>query len=232
MPSADTAPDFPHYDWPSCGPCRRDLRRDELGRYACRACETRAGEDLRAIADLFPQLNVSSALAPVVRRSANGGSAPGRGVAAPVPLRLDVLALTAAGGVATRLQALEDAWRGALGRHIATWAGSPAQAVPVHVDFLRINLQWAAEQYDGVAEDFVEMRRLRAEMVAALSATARPARIGIGPCPTRLEDGSLCGAPLATTAASHRVRCSACGARWEDVAAWLELRRAQTAAAA
>jgi hypothetical protein len=236
LPSASTAPDFAENDWPRCGPCGRDLMEDELGRYACWACETRAGEDLRAIADLFPQLNVSSALAPVVNRSGStpgdGGAAPGRGVTAPVPLRLDVLALTAAGGVATRLQALEDAWRAALGRRIATWAGSPAQAVPVHVDFLRINLQWAAERYEGVDSDFAEIRRLRAEMVAALSATSRPARIGIGRCPARLEDGSVCGNSLTTTAATRRVRCSACGACWVDVAAWVELRRAQTAAAA
>lgn len=218
-------------DWPGCTACGRALWQDETDRYACRVCEDRAGDNLRAIAVAFPALNSTAALTPTVRRDAGTPGGSGGRSASPAPVRLDVLSLTAGGGVAARLQAVEDAWRPLLGRRIATWAGSPAQAVPVHVTFLRMNLQWACRTYEDVALDLAEFRRLRVELAAALSPDPRPRRVSIGRCPVVLDDGSACGAPLTVTVGSFRAACRRCGSRWDDPAAWQALCQAQEATA-
>ena len=58
-----------------------------------------------------------------------------------------------------------------------------------------------------------EIRKLHAECEAIVNDERKPGRVQIGPCPVQLDDGH-CRQQLTASAASHRVRCSACGARW------------------
>ncbi|MCU1617394.1 MAG: hypothetical protein JWO98_4934, partial [Frankiales bacterium] len=142
----DYAADETQYEWPKCvagpseGPGSHRLRAEELDRWACRPCEDRALKNLRELPALFTRINTTAAL---VRGASRQGAATSGSKVPPIPPRLEVLSLAAVGGVATRLQAIEDAWREERGRRMEPSAGSPGVAVPKHVDFLVINLQWA-----------------------------------------------------------------------------------------
>lgn len=134
----------------------------------------------------------------------------------PIAPRLEVLSLTAIGG-ATRPRDIEDSWWKALGWTVAPWRGSPAQAVPEHIRFLVNNLPSAVDSYESVGQDIDDLRKLHAECTAAAANERRPGRVSIGRCPARLDDGHLRRADLTASAASHRVRCGTCGARWETL---------------
>lgn len=213
------------YEWPRCTACTRDLWETETGRHACRPCEDRAALRLRELGPLFGSLNTTGALLKGSSRPGGGGGTK----TAPLPLNATALSLVAVGGIATRLCAIEDAWRQALGRRIGSWAGAPREAVPAHLAFIRINLEWACTGYAEVAQDLEEIRRLHSEATAALAAERRPGRVKVGHCPTRFDNGDRCGQPLTATAANTRIHCGNCGARWDGMDAWRALRRAQDA---
>lgn len=214
------------YEWPVCATprCARQLWANEVGRQVCRPCEDQANTHLAALPGLFARLNTTAVLMRGARKPGGGG---GSNVP-PIPPRLDVLALTGPGGIATRLRDIEDAWRAALGWTVAPWRGNPAEAIPEHVRFLLNNLPWAADAYESVGQDVADLRRLHAETTAAILGERRPGRVPIGLCPIALDTG-LCRQQLTATAADHRVRCGNCGARWDGLADWRELRTAQQA---
>lgn len=249
------------YEWPVCVTprCRRQLWVAEAGRYACRPCEDQAAKHLAEIGPLFRRLTETGTLMRGARRP--GGATTGSRTP-PIPPRLEVLALTANGGVATRLQAIEDSWRQALGWETAPtvderttfpvtrdasgqvsvgrpvkgdrvyphWRTQTAsRAVPEHLKFLANNLPWAVSSYESVGQDIDDLRKLHAECVAVAANEHRPGRVNIGRCPARYDDGNLCRADLTATASSHRVRCGQCGARWETLGEWKQLREQQDA---
>jgi len=216
------------YEWPTCiAPnCGRQLWVAEAGRLACRPCEDRTAKRLAELAPLFRRLSETATL---MRGAARGGGTTSGSKTPPIPPRLEVLALTANGGVATRLRDIEDAWRKALGWTLAPWRGSPAQAVPKHLKFLADNLPWAVDSYDSVGQDIDDIRKLHAECTAVAANEHRPGRVKIGRCPTRGDDGTPCRADLTATASSHRVHCGHCGARWETLGEWKQLREQQDA---
>lgn len=213
------------YAWPTCTTpnCGRELWVNEAGRQACRPCEDRANKHLTELPGLFAQLNTTAALMRGARKI--GGGAGGSRVP-PIPPRLEVLALTGPGGIATRLAAIEDSWRQALGWTVAPWRGSARQAVPEHIKFLINNLPWAADKYESVGQDIEDLRRLHAEATAVAADERKPGRVSIGRCPTMYDDGP-CATDLTASAGSHRIRCGMCGARWETLGEWRVLRQAQ-----
>lgn len=212
------------YQWPTCTACGRDLWADELDRVACRPCQNRTAQRIAELPALFRQLDTTAALMREARRPGGSGGSISR--TPPIPPRLDVLTLVGPGGVAARLAAIEDAWRQALGWTVAPWRGSPAQAVPAHVEFLTNNLLWACSSYESVAQDIEEIRQLHGECKTLAAGDRRPGRVKIGHCPT-LVDGHLCWTPLTATTTSHRVHCPTCGSRWETLGEWRELKAAQ-----
>lgn len=232
------------YQWPTCTACSHNLRADETTRWACRLCEDRTRKRLAELPDLFARLNTTAALMPGARRSKStpNEATRGGGRTAPLPLRLGALDLTAAGGVVTRLQAIEDAWRPVLGRTIAPatdgvrifapWRANPGSAVPGHIAFISINLEWACERYESVSQDIEEIRRLHAEVTATLAGDQRAGRVKIGACPVVLGDGGRCGTLLTATATRPVVQCGGCGARWDGDLEWRLLRKAQEELAA
>lgn len=235
-----TTPDT-GYEWPTCaaaptdGPRSHRLWADELSRLVCRPCEETTATRIGELPGLFRRLNTTAALMKGARRTS--GSVSGSRTA-PVPPRLDVLALVGPGGVAARLQAIEDSWRQALGwqipvrddgvRVFASWRSDPSRAVPARVRFLADNLLWACSSYESVGQDIDELRRLHGECKALVGGERKAGRVKIGVCPVRVDDRP-CGAALTATADSHRVRCSGCGARWETLGEWRELRATQEA---
>lgn len=245
--AADTPPTDDGYTWPACTHCHRTLWATETGRLACRPCQDKADTQLAALTDLHVRLNTTAALLAVTTRSHStpnppaGGPTSGR-AHAPLPLRVDALNLAASGGIATRLCAIEDSWRTALGwthplttdgTHIyPAWRANPRIAIGRHIRFLRDNLLWACGSYDSIADDLNEIHRLHTEATHTLAGTPRPTRVPIGPCPVRLNDDTLCGTPLTATTTSRRVHCTRCGTRWDDLDAWRGLRRAQQATTA
>ena len=239
-PGTDTA-----YQWPACTNCARRLWIAELGRLICRPCQTAAQQHLTELADLHTQLNTARALMPDTAgsraSSTSSGTPSGQRLTAPIPVHLDVLNLTSAGGLVTRLRDIEDSWRTALGwthpvvkdpalvRTFAPWRTNPAADVPRHLRFLLGNLEWACASYPEIAQDLQEIRRLHTEAGRALARTPRPARIKVGACPVLLADDTTCGTPLTATAGSRRIHCPGCGTHWDDLAAWRDLRTAQGA---
>jgi hypothetical protein len=215
------------YEWPTCVTprCERQLWVSEMGRQSCRPCEDQTLARITELPALFRHLDTTASLMRGARRP-GGGSFGSK--TPPIPPRLEVLALVGPGGAAARLRDIEDAWRKALGWTVAPWRGSPAQAVPQHVMFLANNLPWACEAYESVGQDIDDLRRLHGDCAAIVNDERRPGRVQIGACPAQLDDGP-CAAPLTASAASHRVRCGNCGARWETLGEWRELRAAQEA---
>ncbi|MGW6741657.1 hypothetical protein ACWGDX_13175 [Streptomyces sp. NPDC055025] len=251
------------YQWPTCvtPKCGRQLWASESGRQACRPCEDQTAKRLAELGGLFGRLNETATLMRGARRP--GGATSGSRTP-PIPPRLEVLALTANGGIATRLQAIEDSWRQALGwptpptvdnrttypvhrdaeghlrlgqpvkgdRVYPHWRTQhAAAAVPKHLKFLMNNLLWAVDSYESVGQDIEDLRLLHAECTVIAADERRPGRVSIGRCPAVSDEGP-CGAQLTASAASHRVRCQACGARWETLGEWRELRAAQEKALA
>ena len=221
--------DLDGYEWPVCvAPrCGRQLWAAEVGRYACRPCEDATSRRIAELPNLFARLDTTAMLMRGARRSGGGTSG---SKTPPVPPRLEVLALVGPGGVAARLSAIEDAWRQVLGWTVAPWRGSPAQAIPELAGFLANNLLWACSSYEEVGQDIDDLRRLHGECKALVEGERRPGRVKIGSCPA-LVDGELCATALTATAASHRVHCPGCGARWETLGEWRNLRAAQEAVA-
>lgn len=214
------------YEWPTCVTprCNRQLWVAEAGRWACRPCEDATKRRILELPGLFAQLDTTAML----MKGASRISGPSGSKTPPIPPRLDVLNLVGPGGIAARLRDIEDAWRNTLGWTVAPWRGSPAEAIPKHAAFLANNLLWACGSYEPVGQDIDELRKLHAECAALAAGDKRPGRVQIGACPVRLEHGS-CGTPLTATTNSHRVHCGGCGARWDGLGEWRELRAAQEA---
>jgi hypothetical protein len=223
----DHTPADETYEWPTCVTprCGRQLWADELDRWACRPCGDVTLARIAELPALFRRLDMTATLMRGARRPGGGSSG---SKTPPIPPRLEVLSLVGPGGVAARLSAIEDAWRSTLDWPIAPWRGSPAQAVPHLAKFVGDNLLWACGSYEEVGQDIDDLRRLHGEMKAIVDDERRPGRVQIGNCPVRLDDGP-CWTPLAASAASHRVRCGGCNAKWETIGEWRELRAAQEA---
>lgn len=221
----DHTPDDAGYEWPVCVTprCDRRLWTTEAARWACRPCEDVTSRRIAELPALFRRLDTTALLMRGASRSGGGSSG---STTPPIPPRLEVLALVGPGGVAARLSAIEDAWRQVLGWTVTPWRGSPAQAVPELAGFLANNLLWACSSYEEVGQDIDDLRRLHGEMKAIVDGDRRPGRVKIGACPAPGEDGP-CGAALTARADDHRVRCETCGARWETLGEWRELRAAQ-----
>ncbi|MFC9268944.1 hypothetical protein ACFTXJ_14375 [Streptomyces zhihengii] len=119
------------YEWPTCtNPrCGRQLWTTELGRQVCRPCEDATTTRLRELPGLFQRLNTTATL---MRGAQRGGGGNRGSKTPPIPPRLEVLALVAPGGIAARLQAIEDAWRQALG-----WTTAPTTSTVTRFPVVR-----------------------------------------------------------------------------------------------
>lgn len=190
-----------------CTRCRAGLWDSELGngRWACGRCEQTAFDQLRALPALFRRLDQISAL---MKGSSPGGiGSPTR--EAPAPLKIAVLNLTANGGVVARLQAIEDAWRAALG-----WTMG---ATRNHADidgattFLINNIRWACENYPEIADDLKTIKSLHERLKSLDTGEPRAKRFTI------YCAGADCPGEMRVTLKSHYATCPDCGTEYDKV---------------
>lgn len=223
------------YEWPVCVTpnCKRQLWVAESGRWACRPCEDVTASRITELPALFQQLNTTAML---MKGASRVGGATSGSRTPPIPPRLDVLNLVGPGGIAARLQAIEDSWRLALGRRIearsdgvrlfASWRSYPALSVPEHANFLKINLQRACERYESVGQDIDDLRQLHGQCKALTEQKPKTGRVKIGLCPVQVDD-EPCQTQLTASTSSFTTTCPACGTSWEGEQQWRILRRAQ-----
>lgn len=212
-------PDLNEYEWPTCGPCGRQLRNDELGRLTCRLCQDRTDSALRQLpgpAGLYA--NLATVLAP--------GGARGEGRVtgsrtAPLPLRLEPLSLSARGGVVTVLQAWLIDWHECLGWHHPRWRGNLQQQLDEVVHALRVNLEWAATEHPAFDEFAHEVAGLVRQCEQQITGERRERPVMVT-CP--------CGAVLRVTVSTPGARCRGCDTQYGR-AEVLELPLAERAAA-
>jgi predicted RNA-binding Zn-ribbon protein involved in translation (DUF1610 family) len=219
LPAKSVATD---YQWPTCTACGRNMWVSETSNWACGLCRERTAERLTELPGLFARINSTAAL---VRGSRRGTGMPTGSRVPPIPANAEVLNLAATGGVATRLQVIEDAWRQTLGWTVTPWRGNAGQSLPKQVEFLTNNLGWACERYAEVGQDVEEIRRVHAECTAALSPDRRIGPIRIGACPVLTIDGP-CGRQLTASTRKEAIKCQGCGTEWPDREAWEKLRDA------
>lgn len=180
-----------------CTSCPRGLYTDEIaaGRYACRLCETRAFEALRAIPRLFGQINSFDALLKVSGPAATRSSS---GREAPAPVRIPILSDTCDGGVVTELQAITDAWFTVLGFHHGRKL-RPHEIVTAVTPLIN-NLRWACENYPEIATDIATITGIHSRLHAYTTGERGPRRFTVY-CSTPDCDGGL-RISLATSASS------------------------------
>lgn len=197
-----------HDDTPAhvCTSCNANLWDTELaaGRHACYRCEDQAAEDLHAIRGQFKRLDSLDALTKVTV-----GSDGPRGASreAPAPLRIAILNQTGPGGAVTRLQAVEDDWRKALGWSIApTRHHADIDGVTV---FLINNLPWACERYDEIADDLKTIADLHSTLKSLETGERRPRRFAAY-CNT-----ADCAGHLHITLWTAQATCPDCAHRYD-----------------
>ncbi|KIZ16848.1 hypothetical protein [Streptomyces natalensis] len=192
------------YQWPTCTACGRNLWDTELGRQACRLCQSRAGEYLEALAG--PR-GLYASLALALRPGASSGEARVSGGArtAPLPLRLEPLSLSARGGVVTVLQTWLTDWHERLGWNHPRWQGGLQQQLDQVVKALRNNLEWAATEHPAFAEFATE--------VATLTRSCRRQVTGEKP-ERRVTVACPCGGTMRITISTPGTRCINCNTQY------------------
>jgi hypothetical protein len=193
----------PGYEWPTCF-CGRQLRHNELGRVACRICQSRADENLAAVAGprgLYAAL--TSALTPGA--SAGEGRVSGATREAPLPLRLEPLSLAARGGVVTILQTWLADWHELLGWRHPRWQGGLQQQCDQVVRALRNNLEWAATSHPAFTEFATEVAQIVRDCRRQTTGERPERRVAVT-CP--------CGAVLRITLSTPGARCGACATQY------------------
>lgn len=182
------------YEWPTCSPCSRPLRQDELGRTACRLCQERVDADLAALPGLYGDLNddINPTCGGSIRLFGGGHGRPH----SPVPLNVTVLALL------DDVPATLSAW-------VADWVelghGDPTSSgVTEMVKTLRFNLEWAATSHSAFADFAREVYRLRRRCERANGVeTERTVKVACD-----------CGTAIGVTISTSGARCPGCGTRY------------------
>ncbi|WP_053625816.1 hypothetical protein [Streptomyces sp. WM6349] len=158
----------------NCCICATALWDDETGRLICRPCERRIAENLAALAGpggLYARLCLRI-------HPASGGNSSGPAVSgtrgAPIPANLQVLSLTANGGIASALEEWVRDW--ATYGLAATGTGGRLQyRVDRAVATLRLNLPQASHRHPALDEFAREVWSIR-KQCEALIAGAKPPR--------------------------------------------------------
>ena len=211
----DTDEQHPAY---RCTHCPRLLHANELHRQACRVCEDRASDQLRAMPDLYKRLG--DALTPSTGLS-NAGPVSGATKTAPLPVALQPLSLRGPGGIVDALLGIEQRWRIQLDWDQLPHRGSYENTLKGCVPVLRNSISWICDRYDLVADDLKLINSLHQQADAVVNGT-REAKVPVGCCPTRLENSPACGEQLRVSPWAPEIRCAGCGTRWARTE-WLKL---------
>ncbi|MFK8844729.1 hypothetical protein [Streptomyces sp. Ac-502] len=185
---------------PVCTICNRDLRDDEWGRTACRICQDRGVEALRALPALYDQLG--DLLEP---GSGRGGGRVSGTRGAPLPCSLHVLDMRARGGLVTVLADWEAAVRDELDYEAAGFRGGLRQTLTGVVTFLVANTPWIYSSFTGAADLHREIRALHTHTQRLVTGEQAERRVTVR---------CACGQPMRVTLATPGRRCTHCGVQY------------------
>lgn len=172
----------------NCCICATTLWEDEAGRTICRPCERRIGENLAALAGpggLYARLCLR------IQPGATAGSGPAvsgtRG--APIPASLQVLNLTANGGIVSCLELWVEDWA-SYGLATVGTGGRLQYRIDRAVATLRLNLPRAAHRHPALDEFAHEIWSIRRQCEALIAGGKPPRKIPVH-CSTEECDGIL-----------------------------------------
>lgn len=186
---------------PDCIVCARELWEDEAGRYACKPCQRRLDDHLAAIAGpagLYARLCLRiqpGAHTPETRVSGSSGGAP-------IPPNLQILDLTANGGLVSLLEQWVADWA-SYGLAATGTGGRLQHRVDQAVATLRLNLPRAVTRHPALDECADEIGAIR-RTCAALVEGGRPPVTVRGNCYD-------CGHPLKYGLFDGSADCRHCG---------------------
>jgi hypothetical protein len=192
---------------PRCVICPRQLLDHEAGRFICTPCEQRIDSDLRKIAGpsgLYARLCLriqpgQSGSGPAV------SGTPGRGA----PVNLEILNLTANGGIVSTLETWVEDWS-TYGLGIQGDGGRLQYRVDQAAGTLRRNLTRAASRHPALDECAREIAQIVRQAQAIITGEKKPIPIPVA-CP--------CGTVTSITLNSDGFECRTCQTEYGHEAA-------------
>lgn len=184
----------------SCTVCSRELWEDETGRYICKPCQHRTDDRLAAIAGprgLYARLCLR--IEPGARtggESVSGSSTPG------IPADLQILDLTAAGGIVGTLESWVEDWA-SQGLATRGTGGRLQHRIDQAVATLRLNLPRAAERHPALDEFAREIDKIWRTGKALVDGGREPAQVS-ATC-------TACGGGFKYGMFDHSADCRHCG---------------------
>jgi len=206
-------------DAPACIVCHSALYAEELGRYVCRPCERRTAENLSALAGpggLYARLCLR--IQPGTR---GGGQVVTGSRSAPIPASLDILSLTANGGLVSTLESWVEDWA-TYGLATIGAGGRLQYRVDRAVATLRLNLPRAVERHAAFDEFADEIGRTRRQAEAIICG-------GKGPTVFRVQ--CPCGTAISTTMQTDGETCRRCRTEYSRMEVLRTLRLVERSAA-
>ena len=141
----------------TCIVCARELWEDELGRYACKPCERRIDDRLAAIAGPY---GLYARLCLRMEPGAHTGGEIVSGSSSPsIPANLQILDLTASGGLIGTLESWVEDWA-SCGLAARGTGGRLQHRIDQAIGTLRLNLPRAVERHPALDEFTQEIDRI------------------------------------------------------------------------
>lgn len=185
-------------DAPACIVCSSALYADELGRYACRPCERRIGDNLAALrgpGGLYARL----CLRIHPGNTGSNGPAVSGSRGSSMPPNEQVLSLTANGGIVSCLELWVEDWA-SYGLAAIGEGGRLQYRVDRAVATLRLNLAQAVTRHPALDEFAAEIGRTRRQCEALISGGKEPTRFRV-----QCECGGIIKATLETAGETCRI---------------------------
>lgn len=172
---------------PVCTICSSVLYADEAGRFACRACERRIGDNLAALrgpGGLYARLCLR--IHPATRGT---GPAVSGSRGSSMPPNEQVLSLTANGGLVSSLESWVEDWA-SYGLATIGTGGRLQYRIDRAVATLRLNLPQAVTRHPALDEFAAEIDRTRRQCEALIDG-GQPAALlrVVCPCGNIIKDG-------------------------------------------
>ena len=157
----------------TCIVCARELWEDELGRYACKPCERRIDDRLAAIAGPY---GLYARLCLRMEPGAHTGGEIVSGSSSPsIPANLQILDLTASGGLIGTLESWVEDWA-SCGLAARGTGGRLQHRIDQAIGTLRLNLPRAVERHAALDEFAREINSIYRTCTALVEGGREPVK--------------------------------------------------------